>query len=96
MFGLTIVSGVPLIAGLLEGMNRRTHSQFQPDPWASYKVMSLTGGVGFVKIISQYDTPVKSTIRQLAVTGLIGAPLVAGMMYCMGIQLTKIPHKDLF
>lgn len=92
---LSIITGPSFIAGLLQGLNKRSAPEFKPDPWASYKVLSLTSSLAFLKILGSYEAPTKSSMRQLAASGLVGAPLITGTAYCMGLLLTKIPSKDI-
>jgi hypothetical protein len=95
MVGFTVITIPPLIAGLLEGVNRRSLPDFQPDKWAPYKLMSLTSGIHFAQILAKETIISKSTPQQVILASLVGPPFIAGMMYCMGIQMTKIPSKDL-
>lgn len=94
MFGFTVITIPPLLAGLLEGVNRRSLPEFQPDTWAPYKLMSLTAGIHSARILASAELGQKPAIKQLILPAIIGPPIIAGMMYCMGIQMTKIPSKD--
>ena len=95
MLALSVITGPPLIAGILEGLNRREAKTFKQDPWAAYKLISITSTFAFAKVVSQIEVP-KSTPKQIITSGLLGAPLVCGSMYCIGLLLTKIPEKETF
>lgn len=87
---MNLVTGPSFLGGLLYGINKRVSPEYKPDPYAHYKLLSLTSGIGFLKVISAAEVP-KSTTAQLVRSGIIGGILISGTTFCMGIMMTKIP-----
>lgn len=87
---MNLVTGPSFLGGLLYGINKRVSPEYKPDLYAHYKLLSLTSGIGFLKVISAAEVP-KSTTSQLIHSGIIGGILVSGTTFCMGIMMTKIP-----
>lgn len=90
MFAMNLVTGPSFLGGLLYGINKRVSPEYKPDPYAHYKLLSLTSGIGFLKVIATEEAP-KSTPVQLVRSGIIGGILMSGTIFCMGMMMTKIP-----
>lgn len=97
MIGLNIITGPAFFGGLLYGLNKRSLADYKEDKYAHYKLLSLTSGLGVMKIVGDGNLPNMKhpDVLQLFRTGLIGGPLISGTMFCMGMMLTKIPSKKL-
>lgn len=89
---MNIVTGPSFFGGLLYGVNQRMTSEYKQDPYAHYKLLSLTSAMGFLKIVGGGNIPEKiHPLPHLFGVGLIGSILTSGTMFCMGMMMTKIP-----
>lgn len=94
---LNLITGPSFVAGLLNGYNRRQSSNYKHDPYAHYKLLSLTSGLAFARVLGDSVTHVAKPISpSILFTGVVGGLLVSGTSYCMGSMLTRIPSKDMF
>jgi hypothetical protein len=92
MFGMNLVTGPSFLGGILYGINNRSRPDAKYDPYAHYKLMSLTSALGFLKIISNSNFPISnSRPGQILISGILGGVLLSGTTFCMGTMLAKIP-----
>lgn len=76
------------VGGLLYG-----NAHPRTDPYAHYKLMSLTSTIGFIKIMgegSKHFAVPPMTPARLLFTGTMCSVFVSGTLFCMGTMLTRI------
>lgn len=96
MIGLNIVTGPSFLGGLLVGLNRRLDPEFKHDPWAPYKLLSLTTTFAVLKSMANDLPPAqKGQPGKVLLSSLIASPIVCGSVFCMGLMLTKIPRNNI-
>lgn len=92
MFAMNLVTGPSFFGGLLYGLNNRMKPEYKADPYAHYKLLSLTTTMGYLYATYPIvkDTPLKMT-PGLVFIRLGASMFVSGTTFCMGTMLTKIP-----
>lgn len=91
MIALNIITGPSFLGGLLIGLNQRSQPDFKHDPWAPYKLLSLTSTLGVLRSMANDLPPVKERPGKVLASALVASPLLCGSIFCMGLMLTKIP-----
>ncbi len=74
------------VGGVLHGLNTPKH-----DPWAHYKVLSLTTGYTAFHALGRIPSTYKFTHASAVGYGTLAGILVSGSTFCMGMLLTRIP-----